>query len=790
MRLLVLATLFLVIYSIILTLSPAARLRSWEVSFRWEHWAGFFVWLIVITLAHWQTSLRLPYRDPFLLPIAALLSGLGLLTIWRLFPDLGMRQTIWLGVAGVILVAGLRLPPDLSFLRRYKYLWLTAGLLLTALTLVLGTNPLGYGPRLWLGCCGFYLQPSEPLKLLLIVYLSAYLADRLFDLIATSTPILPILAPTLFMTGLVLGLLLAQRDLGTGSIFLFLYTTIIYITTNRKSILVFGSLALLLAGIAGFLLFDVVQIRVNAWLNPWSDPSGGSYQIVQSLLAVASGGLLGRGPGMGNPSLVPIPHSDFIFAAIAEELGLAGILILCIALALVANRGIRISLHAPDTFRRLLGAGLTIHIVAQSILIASGNLRLLPLTGVTYPFVSYGGSSLLTSFLSLLILLHISNHPDDSLIRMISETRPFLQLGSFLMAGIFIVALSTGWWAVIRAPDLIVRTDNPRRAIADLYVPRGSILDRGNQPLVETQGSPGFYFRQVNYPALSPVVGYTNRFYGQAGLEATMDEYLRGLRGNPNLNIWWNQLLYGQPPPGLDIRLSLDLRLQQAADQSLIGHTGALVLLNADNGEVLVMATSPSFDANQLENIWDELVGDVNAPLVNRASQGRYRANTLLQTMFPGDTNPLVQLLAQPQIRLDVGEPADPEDPLFSPLQIALSAASITNVGVYPAPKLVLAVNTSQADWVLLPAPDKPDQLLPGNATNTVLTQLSKPELGIWDIVIVEQSQAQNSLSWYSGGTLPSWDGIPLAVAVILEENNPDLAESIGTTLLKEAMLP
>ena len=789
-RLLALAAFFLFVYALVLTLSPTTRLRSWEASLRWEHWLGYFVWLAVVSIAHRQTCRYLPYRDAYLLPIAALLSGLGLVTIWRLYPDLGLRQTVWLGVAGVGLIAGVRLPADLSFLRRYKYLWLTAGLLLTALTLVFGTNPLGYGPRMWLGCCGFYFQPSEPLKLLLIVYLSAYLADRLFASIVSATPLLPMLAPTLFMTGLVMGLLLVQRDLGTASIFLFLYTAVVFLTTNRKGILLFGGLTLLLAGVAGYALFDVVQIRVNAWLNPWLDPSGDSYQIVQSLLAVANGGFIGRGPGLGNPSLVPIAHSDFIFAAIAEELGLAGVLALCVLLALFLNRGLRAALQAPDTFRRYLSAGLTTHIVAQSIMISGGNLRLLPLTGVTYPFVSYGGSSLLTSFFSLLILLHISNRSEELHSFREAESRPYLQLGGFLMLGIFALALTSGWWAVYRGPELLRRTDNPRRAVADFYVPRGSILDRRNAPIAQTHGSPGTFSREILHEALSPVVGYTSRIYGQSGLEASLDDYLRGLRGNPNLTIWWNQLLYGQPPPGLDVRLSLDLRLQGIADRALAGHTGALVLLEANSGEVLVMGTYPTFDANQLDTTWDKLIEEPTAPLLNRAAQGRYPAESLLEMLFPVPFIPSQDLLALPQIRLPAGEPTDPNLPRYSSLQIALGAAAITSGGVRPAPAIVMAVKTLQAGWVLLPALDKPSQLIPAEIAASVVAQHRYSDQAIWYRVVMEQNQPEQSVSWFIGGTLPSWEGMPLAIALILEDDDPALAEDIGRSVLQAAMLP
>jgi cell division protein FtsW (lipid II flippase) len=634
-RLLSMAALFLGIYSLALTVAPLVRTQSaGQVQIAWTHWLAFLAWLVVFNLAHFQAARRLPRRDPYLLPAAALLVGWGLLTIYRLFPVFGLRQTVWMVIAVGILTAGMRLPVDLRFLRRYKYLWLSAGLLLTALTLGFGTNPLGFGPRMWLGCCGIYLQPSEPLKLLLIIYLTAYLADRLVTPQSEGhglgpRPLLPLLAPTLVMTGLALVLLLIQRDLGTASIFLFLYAAIVYIATGRKSILVLAFLGLAAAGAAGYFLFDVVQLRVDAWLNPWADPSGRSFQIVQSLMAVANGGLIGRGPWLGSPTVVPISHSDFIYAAINEEAGLIGALALILLIGLIIQRGLHAALGAPDAFRRYLAVGLTAFFGAQSILIIGGNIRLLPLTGVTLPFVSYGGSSLVTSLISLLLLTLISNSVRSRPVPLRSS-QPILQLWLLLLAGLVAIAAITGWWAVYRAPTLLARTDNPRRSINDSYVRRGSILDRSNEAINITTGSPGEFIRQSAYPALSAIAGYSSPVYGQSGLEASLDPILRGLRGYPNWQLWWNHLLYGQPPPGLDIRTSLDLAIQQIADERLGDHSGAVVLLNAQSGEILAMASHPIFDSNRLDSEWDNLVNDPASPLINRAAQALYPLGTAL----------------------------------------------------------------------------------------------------------------------------------------------------------------
>ncbi|MFC2053870.1 FtsW/RodA/SpoVE family cell cycle protein [Chloroflexota bacterium] len=647
-RLLNLAALFMLIYAVILTLSPAVRARSWEVDYHWMHWIGLLLWFALFNLAHSLSASRLPARDPYLLPIAALLTGWGLLTVWRLFPALGLRQSIWLIAAVGIFTAGLRLPSVLDFLRRYKYLWLTTILLLTALTLLLGTNPLGYGPRMWLGCCGIYIQPSEILKLLLIVYLAAYLADQ--NLSTPSTPLIPLLAPTLVITGLAFALLLIQQDLGTAFILLFLYTSILYVSLWRIQILIIALIAFILALGAGYILFDVVHIRVESWINPWMDPSGSTYQIVQSLIAIANGGITGRGPGLGNPGLVPIAHSDFVFSAVTEESGLIGALGLLLLLALLVNRGLNTALNASSAFRSYLAAGLTTLIVAQSILIIGGNLRLLPLTGITLPFVSYGGSSLVTTYLSLLFLLHISV-PSETPRWRVPNTKPYLQLGAFLLCGLGIVMMATGWWTLYRSSDVLTRTDNPRRAINDRFVMRGAVLDRSNDPINATNGSAGDFIRQTFYPNLSNIVGYTNPTYGQTGLEASLDSYLRGLGGNPGLLVWWNHLLYGQPPPGLDVRLSLDLELQRIVDEKLGDHNGALVLLNAQSGEILAMASHPTFDANRLEEDWDDLIQDENSPLFNRAVGGLYMPGATIGPMILAEASGKGELPDIPQDR-------------------------------------------------------------------------------------------------------------------------------------------
>lgn len=845
-------------------MAPAVQAGSWNVSLRWGALVVYTGWVVCAFFTDRETKRRLPERDPYILPAGLLLSGWGILTILRLAPDFGLRQGLWLIISSSAFILILRLPRELTVLRRYKYIWLTSGLLLTALTLVFGTNPSGWTPRLWLGCCGVYFQPSEPLKLLLIVYLAAFLADRRVLQGPVFPGLMPLLAPTLIMIGLALLLLAVQRDLGTASVLLFIYATVVYTASGRLRILTASLGGLILAGIGGYFFFDVVRIRVDAWINPWVDPAGGSYQIIQSLLAVANGGILGRGPGLGSPGLVPVPHSDFIYAAIAEETGLIGSIGLLLILALLLNRGLRQALRAPDTFRRYLAAGITIHLVGQSILIIGGNLRLMPLTGVTLPFVSYGGSSLLISFLSLGLLMQTSER-EDSRPAPLYDSRPYLLLNVLLGLGLAAAAVLSGWWSVVRGPDLLTRTDNARRSIADRFVLRGSLLDRNEQPIMESVGSRGSYERVIRYPDLSPVAGYTHPIYGQSGLEANLDPYLRGLEGNPDGLIWQHLLLTGMPPPGINVRLSIDLEFQQLADEALSGHSGSLVLMNAESGEILAIASQPAFNANELDAEWNSLIQDSSTPLFNRASLGQYQpgsslglfllaaayqegslpdfpesldyvldeklitcakqpdqtwgqviaagcpgANIVLaQSLSPvgeDEPNPVQEIFTQlglfspPNLRLDVMNSETPNtfdlvenavgqsELLVSPLQMAAASASISSGGIRPALQIALMINEPERGWVRLPVLENQVQIFTSEAASAAAQALQREGQAYWETTALAPTSSDQTNTWYLAGTMPDWNGVPLAMAIIIEEASPEFAEKTGRKIMESVM--
>lgn len=799
-NLLKVAVVFLFLQTLIITLAPAVRARSLDVNYRWSQWVALLLWGLFVLRAHQSIIRQLPDADPYLFPMTAFLSGWGLLTVWRLEPSFGARQALWLAVSILTLLFGLRLPSTLEFLRKYKYILLSGGLLLTAFTLIFGTNPNGYGPRLWLGCCGLYFQPSEPLKLLLVAYLAAYLADRL----PINLNAFPLIYPTFLLSGIAILLLLFQRDLGTASIFIALYTVIIYLATGRRRTILISALILGFMGVAGYYLVDIIRRRIDSWINPWNDPGGGSYQIIQSILAIANGGLNGRGPGLGSPALVPVAISDFIFAAIAEETGLSGTIGLIAIFGIILSRGIRIALRAPNIFRRLLAAGVTAYLGIQALLIICGNLRLLPLTGVTLPFISYGGSSLLTSFIALLILLLISNHLDEEPAPL-PKPQPYFALSAFLSMGLFFAALANGWWAVVRGPDLLTRPDNPRRIIEDRYVPRGKLLDRTNSTINGTEGTTGSYSRVYEYPDLAPVIGYNHPIYGQSGLEASLDEYLRGLRGNPATTIWWDHLLYGMSPHGLDVRLSLDLYLQSRADDLLKDHRGAVVLMNAQSGEIFVMSSHPTYDPGNLNEIGAQLNKDPEKPLINRAVQGLYPTGNMIEPFVQAvyGTKPITQAETKkvyetfgfyraPLLRMQVAEPiseSEVKDLHVSPLQVALASAALSNHGTIPTPRIATAVNTPNDGWVVLPALGTLSEATKASAADETAQSLIVDGESYWAHTGQAESD-ESPVTWFIAGTPPNWQASPMVVVVLLEEDNVRLAQQIGKELLVDAMNP
>jgi len=624
-----LAALFLLVFAAVLTLSPVVKYRSWQVDLRWFHWIGLT--LVSFGFFFLQHTLEKCGRnvDPFLLPIIYLFSGWGLLTIFRLGTFYGLRQTLWI-LAGLLLTWFLvtRKQSVMQLLQKYNLVGLLLGLGLLTATIFWGIFPGGDGPTLWLRILGFNIQPSEFLKLFFIIFLSAYFAKEK-DKQRTLKSILP----TLFVFLVICGTLVYQNDFGTALIFVIIYATYLFFYTGQKR--VFGSivLAFLLFGVLGYQFFDIFSTRISAWLTAWQDPSGGSYQVIQSILSIAAGGVLGSGPGLGFPNVVPLAHSDFIFAAIAEETGLIGTSCFMICLALMLERGYKMARNAINPFQSYIAAGVTTYLITQSILIIGGNIRLLPITGVTLPFVSYGGSSYISAFLAISMLFCMDTSQEENAGRSVQRElikKPLIVLGTLFMVAIALVEGVLFWWSYVKADNLQYRSDNPRLIYADQFVERGTIYDRDYFPLAVTKGKVGSFYRYYPYPQLSTTVGFRHIRYGHAGIEEYLNAYLRGYQGYPQSTIWFTHLVYDQPPEGVDVRLTLDLDIQRRLDELMMGYQGAAIVLDITSGEILASSSQPGFDANELDENWYAWNQDGRAPFLNRVMQGSYPAGSIL----------------------------------------------------------------------------------------------------------------------------------------------------------------
>ncbi len=622
------------------------------------------VFLVASATAHLTLRRHLPGRDPLLLPTGALLSGWGLLMAGRVAPNFLPRQATWLMLGTMAMLVVIQVGRDLSWLQRYRYTWLAGGLALLAATLLLGVNPSGSGPRLWLGLGGAYFQPSEPLKLLMVVFLASYLADRRRLIVSEGRKLGPVrlppmayVGPLLVMFGLAVLLLAAQQDLGAAMLFFLTFLSMLYLATEQWGYVAAGLLLFGGAGVIGYTTSTRLALRVDAWLNPWSGAADWSFQIVQSLLAFGEGGVLGQGLGLGRPTYIPAVHTDFTFAAIGESFGLVGLLAVIALYGLLLLRGLRAAARADRAFERYLAAGLTAGLIIQAWVIMAANVRLAPIAGVTLPFLSYGGSSLLSTFIVLGLLLRISSRGDQRMggsrrwgrhprggrlttdssapdaSASASATLSIHRTAGVLTLGLVALAAFCGYWSVLRADWLVAREDNPRRVVYERSIVRGRILDRDGQVLAgATVGRSGLVTRTYPVPQAAPVVGYASLRYGTGGIEAAFDGTLRGEADRGALEERWAELLH-RAPQGRDVQLTLDADLQRRAQQALDGEAGAAVLLDAETGQVLAMASAPTFDPAQLAEQWETLREDASAPLVNRATQGLYQPGTALQTV-------------------------------------------------------------------------------------------------------------------------------------------------------------
>lgn len=395
-----------------------------EQSLKWDLLGYTLVFLALFLGAHLTIRRFAPYADPLLLPVVALLNGLGLVLIHRL--DLGAgtdsvpgakQQMLWTLVAVVGFSLVVALVKDHRMLARYDYICGAAGLVLLAIPALLPaslseTN----GAKIWIRLPGFSIQPAEFSKILLLIFFAGVLVTKRHLFSSAGRHVLGIdlprprdLAPLLGAWIISIGVMVFEKDLGTSLLLYASFLVMVYIATERFSWVVIG-LGLFGAGsVAAYHLFGHVRERVQTWLDPFADPEGAGYQMVQSRFSFATGGVFGTGLGNGQPGTVPAASTDFIIAAVGEELGLVGLAGVLMLYTIVIVRGLRTAIAVRDSFGKLLAAGLAATLAIQLFIVVGGVTGLIPLTGLTTPWMSYGGSSLVANYLLLALLVRISH---------------------------------------------------------------------------------------------------------------------------------------------------------------------------------------------------------------------------------------------------------------------------------------------------------------------------------------------------------------------------------------------
>ena len=372
--------------------------------------------LLLLVCAHVGVRRFAPGASPLLLPLATLLHGVGYVFIARLSDRLAGLQATWSLVAVVAFIGVLVVVRRVTDLLRYQYTFLFFGVVLQLLPLVPGVGFSSGGARIWVSVGPINFQPGEFAKLCLALFFAGYLAEQR-EVMSTAgkrvlgvqLPEMRTFLPVLLAWGVSVVVMVAEKDLGSSLLFFTLFVVMLWVATERTGYLVFGGGLFVLGAVVAYQLFSHVRDRFTIWLDPWSQYNGKGYQIVQGMFGFAEGGLSGTGLGLGDPGRIPAVKNDFIFAAVGEELGLFGATAVLVAFVLLMGSGLRTAIRTDNAFEKLLAVGLTTILGVQAFIILAGVLRVLPLTGVTLPFMSYGGSSLVSNYMLLALLIAISH---------------------------------------------------------------------------------------------------------------------------------------------------------------------------------------------------------------------------------------------------------------------------------------------------------------------------------------------------------------------------------------------
>lgn len=620
--------------------------------------------------AHIGVRLFAPDADPALLPIVFALSGIGITFVTRLEPSASMGQIVYLFLGVALMVGTLAVVKNLEVVKRYKYVLGAAGIALLVLPMLIGTEI--YGSKLWIKIGSFQFQPGEFAKVFIVLFLAGYLAENR-ELLSISNrtvlgvklPRLRLLYPLFIVWGVCLLVVAFERDLGSALLFYTIFLIMLYVATGRVSYVLIGLVLLAVGAFGMYQIMGHVQVRVAIWLDPFKDAQNLGFQIVQALYSLADGGLLGVGIGKGlGGDTIPVVASDMIFAAIGEEMGLLGGAAVLLLFMLFAVRGLTTAARAKSDLAAFSAAGLTAAISFQAFTIVGGVTKLIPLTGVTLPFMSQGGSSLLASFVIVALLLRAGDEATGRSTEIANTSteltpvgyRPGGSRGShmrrpaldtpesgllgrvalanrltrtvFLFTALFAVLIGNlTYIQVFKAAEYQDMPSNNHTITKARYIKRGSIITADGLTLAESiQQEDGTYVRSYpNGNLAAHAVGYYSQQYGSSGVESSQD---KTLTGSKDYSSWQNALnsLAGITEPGNSVQLTIDSRIQQAAEQALAGRKGAIVVLDPRTGAVLAWASAPAYDNTDIAAAMEaaNASGGADTSMFDRATQALY----------------------------------------------------------------------------------------------------------------------------------------------------------------------
>ena len=627
--------------------------------------------------AHIGVRIFAPGADPALLPIVFALSGIGITFVTRLEPDAAMGQLIFLFVGVALMVGTLAVVKNLDVVKRYKYVLGAAGIVLLVLPMLIGTEI--YGSKLWIKIGSFTFQPGEFAKVFIVLFLAGYLAENR-ELLSISNrtvlgikfPRLRLLYPLFIVWGICLLVVAFERDLGSALLFYTIFLIMLYVATGRVSYVLIGLVLLAVGALGMYQIMNHVRVRVAIWLNPFEDAQKMGFQIVQALYSMADGGLFGVGIGKGlGGDTIPVVASDMIFAAMAEEMGLLGGAAVLLLFMLFAVRGLTTAARAKTDLAAFSAAGLTAAISFQAFTIVGGVTKLIPLTGVTLPFMSQGGSSLLASFVIVGLLLRAGDEATGRASELTNTSTNLAQAGyraeargshmrrtldtpeSGLLGRVALanrltrtVILFTALFAVLignityiqvfKASEYQDMPSNNHTITKARYIKRGSIITSDGLTLAESiQQEDGTYVRSYpNGNLAAHVVGYYSQQYGSSGVEATQD---KTLTGSKDYSSWQNALnsLAGITEPGNSVKLTIDSRIQIAAQQALGSRAGAIVVLDPRTGAVLASASTPMYDNTNIQAAIEQAnaSGGSDTSMFDRATQALYTPGSTFKTV-------------------------------------------------------------------------------------------------------------------------------------------------------------